>query len=124
MRIFVFGSNLAGLHGGGAARHAFDVYGAEWGVGEGITGQSYALPTKEANVRDARSLEAVRNSVNRFLIFAEANPQMIFHVTRIGCGLAGFTDEQIAPMFADAPENCEFDPLWSQYGYKSFTEVM
>jgi hypothetical protein len=57
MRIFVFGSNLSGIHGGGAARYAFDNLDAEWGVGEGITGRSYAIPTKEKNVRDPRSVE-------------------------------------------------------------------
>jgi hypothetical protein len=119
MRIFVFGSNLSGIHGAGAAKFANLHRDAEWGVGEGITGRSYALPTKERNVADSRSLFDVKKSVDKFLAFAEANPQMIFSVTRVGCGLAGFTDEEIGPMFKDSPNNCEFDPLWSAlFGYK------
>lgn len=91
--IFVFGSNLAGHHGGGAARVAMDRFGAEWGQGEGIQGQSYAIPTMQGGV------ETIKPYVDRFLDLAYEWDQNTFLVTRIGCGIAGFTPEQIAPLF-------------------------
>lgn len=91
--IFVFGSNLAGHHGGGAARVALDRFGAQWGQGEGIQGQSYAIPTMQGGV------ETIKPYVNRFLDLAYEWDQNTFLVTRIGCGIAGFTPEQIAPLF-------------------------
>lgn len=91
--IFVFGSNLAGHHGGGAARVALDRFGAQWGVGEGIQGQSYAIPTMQGGV------ETIKPYVDRFLDLAYEWDQTTFLVTRIGCGIAGFTPEQIAPLF-------------------------
>ena len=94
--IFVFGSNLAGFHGGGAARIAYEQFGAEWGVGVGRTGQCYAIPTMQGGV------ETIRPYVNEFIRYAEHHPELTFLVTRIGCGIAGFTDEQIAPLFAAA----------------------
>ena len=112
--IFVFGSNLAGIHGGGAAAYAHKRLGAEWGVGEGFTGQCYAIPTKDRNIR-SRSLEGVKASVEMFIEHAKGHPDATFQVTRIGCGLAGFTDEDIAPMFEDVPGNCEFDEAWKPW---------
>ena len=113
--VFVFGSNLAGLHGACAARTAFHKHGADWGVGEGMTGNSYAIPTKDERIA-SRSLEDVQRSVDKFIQFAELHPDdMEFQVTRIGCGLAGFTDAQIAPMFAAAPKNCKFDEAWKPF---------
>ena len=94
--IFVFGSNLAGFHGGGAARIAYEDFGAEWGVGVGRTGQCYAIPTMQGGV------ETIRPYVDEFISYAEQHPELMFLVTRIGCGIAGFTDEQIAPLFAAA----------------------
>ena len=94
--IFVFGSNLAGFHGGGAARIAYEQFGAEWGVGVGRTGQCYAIPTMQGGV------ETIRPYVDEFISYAEQHPELTFLVTRIGCGIAGFTDEQIAPLFAAA----------------------
>lgn len=91
--IFVFGSNLAGHHGGGAARVALDRFGAQWGQGEGIQGQSYAIPTMQSGV------ETIKPYVDRFLDLAYEWDQNTFLVTRIGCGIAGFTPEQIAPLF-------------------------
>lgn len=91
--IFVFGSNLAGHHGGGAARVALDRFGAQWGVGEGIQGQSYAIPTMQGGV------ETIKPYVDRFLDLAYEWDQNTFLVTRIGCGIAGFLPEQIAPLF-------------------------
>ena len=92
--IFVFGSNLAGFHGGGAAHIAYEQFGAEWGVGVGRTGQCYAIPTMQGGV------ETIRPYVDEFIRYAEQHPELTFLVTRIGCGIAGFTDEQIAPLFA------------------------
>lgn len=94
--IFVFGSNLAGHHGGGAARAANMKFGAEWGVGVGLTGQSYAIPTMQGGV------ETIKPYVDEFIRFAQANPELKFLVTRIGCGIAGFRDEEIAPLFDKA----------------------
>ena len=94
--IFVFGSNLAGRHGGGAARVANMKFGAEWGVGVGLTGQSYAIPTMQGGV------ETIKPYVDEFIRFAQDNPGLKFLVTRIGCGIAGFKDEEIAPLFDKA----------------------
>ena len=94
-QIFVFGSNAAGMHGGGAARTAVEKFGAVMGQGEGLQGQSYAIPTMEG-------LEETRNAVQRFIQFADSHREMKFLVTRIGCGIAGYTPRQIAPMFVDA----------------------
>lgn len=91
--IFVFGSNLAGHHGGGAAMTAFERFGAEWGNGEGPQGRSYAIPTMQGGV------ETIKPYVDRFLDLAREWDQNTFLVTRIGCGIAGFTPEQIAPLF-------------------------
>ena len=94
--IFVFGSNLAGRHAGGAARAANMKFGAEWGVGVGLTGQSYAIPTMQGGV------ETIKPYVDEFIRFAQENPGLKFLVTRIGCGIAGFKDEEIAPLFDKA----------------------
>ncbi len=94
--IFVFGSNLAGMHGGGAARAALIHFGAIMGKGIGIQGQSYAIPTMQGGV------ETIRPYVDDFIEYAAAHPSLRFLVTRIGCGIAGFTDAEIAPLFADA----------------------
>ncbi len=94
--IFVFGSNLAGMHGGGAARAAYRHFGAEWGNGVGLQGQSYAIPTMQGGVG------TIAPYVDQFVDFAKQHPELTFLVTRIGCGIAGFTDNQIAPLFANA----------------------
>lgn len=94
--IFVFGSNLAGQHAGGAARTAHDRFGAEWGVGVGRTGQSYAIPTMHGGV------DAIKPYVDDFIEYAAAHPDNRFLVTRVGCGIAGFSDEEIAPLFRNA----------------------
>jgi len=110
-KIFVFGSNEAGVHGAGAAKYACKYLGAEWGFGEGLTGQTYALPTKDYNI-NSRSLGEIEASVDLFVEFARSKPDLTFQVTRIGCGLAGFEDREIAPLFSNAPSNCEFDSFW------------
>ena len=114
MNIFVFGSNLAGRHGAGAARYALDNYGAVYGRGVGHVGNSYALPTKDKCIRTLPIGEVARY-VERFCRYAETRPDLTFKVTQIGCGLAGFEPEQIAPLFADAPSNCEFDSAWEPW---------
>lgn len=94
--IFVFGSNLAGMHAGGAARLAFRKFGAVWGQGVGLQGRSYAIPTMQGDV------ETIRPYVVEFIAFAAARPQLKFLVTQIGCGIAGFSPRQIAPLFESA----------------------
>lgn len=96
--IFVFGSNLQGYHGGGAARVAMNRFGAKYGVGVGLQGQSYAIPTMQGGV------DTIKPYVDEFIEFARQHPELTFYVTRIGCGIAGFSDKQIAPLFHDALE--------------------
>lgn len=94
--VFVFGSNIAGSHGGGAARLAYERFGAVWGEGVGLHGQSYAIPTMQGGV------ETIKPYVDEFIRFAKENRQLTFFVTRIGCGIAGFRDEEVAPLFKEA----------------------
>ena len=94
--IFVFGSNLGGMHGGGAAYAAYRKFGAIMGQGVGLQGQSYAIPTMQGGV------ETIRPYVDEFIEFAKSHPELTFLVTRIGCGIAGFTDDEISPLFAKA----------------------
>lgn len=96
--VFVFGSNLDGYHGGGAARLAMDKFGAIYGQGVGLQGQSYAIPTMQGGI------ETIVPYVDEFISFAKQHPDKFFFVTRIGCGIAGFTDQQIAPLFKGALE--------------------
>ena len=103
--IFVFGSNLAGRHGKGAALFARQRHGAVYGQGVGLQGNSYAIPTKDEQLRTL-PLEEIRRYVEQFKAFARQHPELTFQVTAIGCGLAGYRPPQIAPMFADAPANC------------------
>lgn len=109
--VFVFGSNLAGRHGKGAALAARREHGAVYGVGIGRTGNAYALPTKDASIRTL-PLETIARYVGDFLEYARAHPDLSFQVTRIGCGLAGYREEAIAPLFADAPANCLLPEGW------------
>ena len=94
--VFVFGSNLAGMYGGGAARVAFRQFGAVMGCGVGLRGQSYAIPTMQGGV------ETIKPYVDGFIAFAKSHPELFFYVTRIGCGIAGFKDKEIAPLFSAA----------------------
>ena len=94
--VFVFGSNLAGMHGGGAAYVAFRKFGAVMGCGVGLRGQSSAIPTMQGGV------ETIKPYVDAFIEFAKAHPELFFYVTRIGCGIAGFRDREIAPLFTEA----------------------
>ncbi len=106
--IFVFGSNLKGMHGGGAAYIAYRKFGAVMGQGVGLQGQSYAIPTMQGGV------ETIRPYVDEFIRFAQQHPELTFLVTRIGCGIAGFTDDEISPLFAEAHgiENIVLPPNW------------
>ena len=96
--VLVFGSNLAGMHGGGAARIAHLYFGAVMGNGDGIQGQSYAIPTMQGGV------DTIRPYVDKFIAYAKQHPEQHFLVTRIGCGIAGFSPDEIAPLFAEAAE--------------------
>lgn len=96
--VFVFGSNLKGMHLGGAARIAADKFGAVWGQGVGMQGQSYAIPTMQGGV------ETIKPYVDEFISYAKEHTEYQFLVTEIGCGIAGFTVEEIAPLFKDAME--------------------
>lgn len=96
--IFVFGSNLSGMHGGGAARLAYQKFGAIWGQGVGLQGQSYGIPTMQGGV------DTIKPYVDEFIKFAKTHPQLKFLVTEIGCGIAGFSVEEIAPLFEQAIE--------------------
>ncbi len=106
--IFVFGSNLAGQHYGGAARIAYEKFGAEWGVGTGRTGQTYAIPTMHGGIDD------IKPYVDEFIEYARNHPNNRFLLTRIGCGIAGFNDSQIAPLFSKAMKlsNVNFPKKW------------
>jgi hypothetical protein len=122
--IFVFGSNLAGRHGAGAAKRAREAYGAKYGQGKGLQGMSYAIPTKDASLK-ILSITKVASYVNEFKEFAELNPTKEFYVTRVGCGLARFSDRQIAPLFMHSPYNCIFPKVWEKYlgaNYRYFTK--
>ena len=94
--VFVFGSNLDGRHGGGAARAAINKFGAIWGQGVGLQGQSYAIPSMQGGV------ETIKPYVDQFIAFAQEHTELFFYVTRIGCGIAGFKDRDIAPLFKEA----------------------
>lgn len=117
MDVFVFGSNLAGRHGAGAALYAAKYYGAKYGQGIGLQGSSYAIPTKDSALLTL-PLTEIRKYVDEFLRFADRNRDMTFRVTRIGCGLAGYKDDDIGPMFEDAPENCLLPVEWIQYTWR------
>ena len=103
--IFVFGSNREGAHGAGAAYTAVMKFGATMGVGEGLQGQSYGLPTMEG-------IEEFRLAAGRFVEFARSRPDLEFWLTKVGCGIAGHAEDDVRPMFVDAPENVIKPPGW------------
>lgn len=116
--IFVFGSNELGRHGGGAAKAAM-AHGARYGQGFGPQGDSFGIPTcaKPTNEPDSTiSPDKLRYYIYTFILYAKMNPQETFQVTRVGCGLAGWADAVVAPLFAEAPANCEFDSAWNEPG--------
>ena len=103
-QIFVFGSNLAGRHGAGAALHAKNCRGAIYGQGVGLQGSSYALPTKDFTLHSL-PLDKIAEYAAQFIEFAAAHPELEFELTAVGCGLAGYAPAQIAPLFRSAPTN-------------------
>lgn len=123
--IFVFGSNEAGIHGAGAAKTARQRFGAIYGQGVGLQGNSYGIPTKNTEL-EVLSLVDIRFYVSRFMDFAQKNPDKTFYVTRIGTGLSGLADEDIAPMFKYSPANCIFDIVWKPFlgNARYFTEYI
>lgn len=112
--VFVFGSNYAGRHGAGAALYARNHYGARYGVGKGHTGKAYAIPTKDGYLRSL-PLNVIKQHVDDFIAYATERQDLEFLVTRVGCGLAGYLDHQIAPMFKLVPDNCVLPEEWKEY---------
>lgn len=110
--IFVFGSNLAGIHGAGAAKYALQFKGAKWGCGAGLQGRSYAIPTKAENVYTTLPIETIKEFVDDFKQFAASHPEYSFDITPIGCGLAGYNHEDIQPLFVGCPSNCSMPVEW------------
>lgn len=111
--IFVFGSNLAGRHGKGAALYARQHHGAIYGVGIGMQGRSYAIPTKDESIRTL-PLPRIAAYVENFIGYALSRPDLTFNLTAIGCGLAGYKPADIAPMFEGAPANVRKPPEFQQ----------
>lgn len=112
--IFVFGSNLAGRHGKGAAAYAVDYHGAVMGCGKGRQGNAYAIPTKDVNLR-ILPFRSVEMHVELFIDYAFRNFDLVFQVTAVGTGYALFTNAAMASLFLRAPNNCQFDERWRKY---------
>ena len=112
--IFVFGSNLSGIHGAGSAKYAFENHGAVWGEGDGRTGNAYAIATKDFNVYSTLTLDQIHHNIDKFLAYANAHDELDFKVTCVGCGYAGLRHSQVAPMFHVLP-NLKFDLQWKPY---------
>ena len=113
--IFVFGSNEAGIHGAGAALVAYKSHGARFGKCYGQYGDSFAIPTKDALIASTLPIARIKQYVEGFLAYAAGQKESTFKVTRIGCGLAGMIDTEIAPMFWSASSNCLFDSVWKPH---------
>ena len=101
--VFVFGSNLAGRHGAGAAKQAL-TWGAKWGQANGLQGKTYGISTKDASIKRVLTINEIKPFVDEFILFAKSNPQLTFLVTEIGCGLAGYSPKDIAPLFKEAKD--------------------
>jgi hypothetical protein len=116
MEVFVFGSNLAGRHGAGSAKEALIHHGAIYGQGVGRQGNSYAIPTKDEKLRTL-PLDEISCHVAFFKVYAAekmlTEPDLRFRIVKIGCGLAGYSEEEIAPMFTNTPANCLLPEGWS-----------
>ncbi len=114
--IFVFGSNLSGRHGAGAAKEAVRSFGAKWGEFVGFTGRSYAIPTVNETITGVLSLEEIKKYIDEFNDITYKNPDKKFFITRVGCGLAGYKNDAIAPLFKKCnPENCSLPDVWVDY---------
>ena len=109
--IFVFGSNLAGRHGKGAALCARKEHGAVYGEGVGRTGDSYAIPTKDENL-NVLSLAEIVPYIIEFMVYSANNPHLEFYVTKVGCGLAGYSEDDMKPLFEPCPSNCQLPEGW------------
>ncbi len=103
-QVFIFGSNLAGRHAGGAARQAHEDFRAEWGVGEGLTGKCYAFPTLDEN-HQKRSDEDLKESVKKLWLTVVANHDKEFLLTKVGCGIAGYSENYMRDLFKGFPKN-------------------
>jgi hypothetical protein len=112
--VFVFGSNLAGRHGAGAAKHAALYFSARFGYGIGWHGNSYAIPTKDHHLITLDK-KIILPSVRNFVRSASLSPNCLFWLTRVACGLAGYKDSEIAPMFKGLPENVNIPEKWAMY---------
>lgn len=114
--IFVFGSNLAGIHGAGAALHAKQKHGAIYGQGIGLQGNAYAIPTKDHKIKTL-PLPEIEKHIAEFIKFASQETELIFNVTRVGCGLAGYQDSDIAPFFKNAAAltNVQLPDEWRDF---------
>jgi len=121
--IFVFGSNLAGIHGAGAALHAAKNFGAERSIGYGMVGRSFAIPTicrsfaiptKDKKIKTL-PISEIKSYVSLFVSFANERPNLEFFITRVGCGLAGYSDSDIAPLFEGIGDNCSVPYEWKKY---------
>ena len=99
--VFVFGSNQSGRHGAGAARLALS-WGAKWGQSGGLQGKTYGIPTKNASITKTLAVRVIKTYVDEFIEFAKNHTDLKFYVTEIGCGLAGYTPKDIAPLFIEA----------------------
>ncbi len=113
-QIFVFGSNLAGIHGAGAAKQAVLKYGAKYGQGVGFRGKSFAIPTKDYDIVSL-PLATIAQYISNFVKLTREASDTEFFVTRIGCGLAGFADKDIAPLFKGCGDNCDLPVDWQPY---------
>jgi hypothetical protein len=111
--VFVFGSNLAGIHGAGAAKQAVK-YGARYGHGIGLMGKAYGIPTKDFDIQ-TMPLDKIKPYIDRFIKATNEYPGVKFFVTRVGCGLAGYKDADIAPLFRGCGSNCSFPEQWEYY---------
>ena len=112
--VWVFGSNLAGRHGKGAALTAAKTYKAQRGVGTGRTGNAYAIPTKDHDLKPL-PLAYIKTEVENFKVYAGMHPELHFTVTKIGCGLAGYREAEIGPMFNGVPSNCTLPLGWEKF---------
>jgi hypothetical protein len=118
--VFVFGSNEAGHHGAGAALDAYKKHGARYGMSYGHFGDSFAIPPKNRRLATLY-LTTIRQYVEGFLAYTKSRPELVFRVTRVGCGLANLRDKEMAELFQLAPYNCEFDLVWKPYLGDRFT---
>jgi hypothetical protein len=116
--IFVFGSNNQGIHGAGAAKIARELFGAKLKIAKGLCGQSYAIPTRNMvskNIFENIELPTVKRNIEKFVIFTIENKEKSFYLTRVACGLAGYHDSTIAPLFYECGINCSFPRNWKKF---------